>query len=51
MKLLGERLILGLGIISIDILVNGVEELLHELVGVFLFPVDEKHAYFSYMSG
>ena len=32
---------------SVDILVHAIEKFLHELMGVFLLPVDKEHAYFG----
>ena len=39
--------IFGFDRYMIDVLVDTVQKLLHELVGVFLLPVNEKHAHFS----
>jgi len=39
--------ILRFSVVSVKVLVDAVEEFLHEFVGVLLLPIDKKHTYFG----
>lgn len=47
LELLSQELISRFDSNTIQLLMNAVEELLHELMRVFLIPVDEQHAEFG----
>ena len=47
LELLSQELISRLDSNTIQLLMNAVKKLLHELMGVFLIPVDEQHAEFG----